>query len=455
MKIWIVKVGEPLPELDGATRLMRCAMLTKAAVEAGHKVTRWSATFDHNNKKHRGDPQKVYAFGKDLEIRLMDGPGYRANRSPSRFFHQRAEANSFRDKAKNCEIPDVIFCCLPTPTLCEAAVDFGQGHKVPVIIDVRDLWPDQYLTVVPPILQKWLKPLLVLEYRSLRKFLSRSAGITAVSKTYLKWAVTHASRDIGSRDGVFPIGYPDLPIGCKHEPGLEVIKEKLRRQLMLEEGSFTIIFVGAFVSSIDFDTVFIAARRLENLGYRMRFLFAGAGDVEARARRLAEGIRSVTFLGWVKSNQELRALLQLANVGLAPYRIDCTQSLPNKPFEYMASGLPQVCSIPGEMAQIIENERIGLNYAGNDADDLCRCLIQLSENRAAAQELGENGRRLFLKEYSSELIYPRLLKHLVQVTNRVETGKETLRISKQAHFASRRKGRSCGEIIDHRVTKSV
>ncbi|HEY3856187.1 MAG TPA: glycosyltransferase family 4 protein [Verrucomicrobiae bacterium] len=423
MKMWIIQVGEQLPQLDKTTRQLRCALLTDQLLASGHKVVRWGPTFSHIDKVHRFQNDTTRRFGENLEIRLLHGPGYRFHRSPQRLLHHRTEAASFRRQAEKCERPDLIFCCLPTSHLCRSAVDYGRRHKVPVVVDVRDLWPDHYLTIFPSPLRRWIKPILTFEYRSLRRFLSGAAGITAISEAFLKWGLRHAGRNRRQTDGMFPHGYPSQPLNSIETSDLEAAKDDLRGRLNVRKEDFTVVFAGTFVSSFDFETVISAARRLEERGHRMRFLLAGTGGYEQRTRRLAEGMKSVTFLGWIQNKQELGALLQLADAGLGPYRSDCTMSLPNKPFEYMAAGLPQVSSLEGEMAEIIEREQVGLQYKSNNVDGLCQCLIQLAENRPAAQGLGKNARRLFLRSYSAEVIYRDLLEHLLRVAdvNSLET----------------------------------
>ncbi len=46
-------------------------------------------------------------------------------------------------------LPDVIHVCNVPIELCHAAVTYGRAKGIPVVIDVRDLWPDVYLEVIP------------------------------------------------------------------------------------------------------------------------------------------------------------------------------------------------------------------------------------------------------------------------------------------------------------------
>ena len=58
--------------------------------------------------------------------------------------HNRAIASAFAKQAYHTVQPDIVFCCLPTLELAEKSVQFGQKINAPVIVDIRDLWPDLY-----------------------------------------------------------------------------------------------------------------------------------------------------------------------------------------------------------------------------------------------------------------------------------------------------------------------
>ena len=49
--------------------------------------------------------------------------------------------------------PDLILCSYPTIELSVEAVRYGRTHGIPVVLDVRDLWPDIVLDLLPTILR--------------------------------------------------------------------------------------------------------------------------------------------------------------------------------------------------------------------------------------------------------------------------------------------------------------
>ena len=156
MQIWYLQDGEPIPGIDGETRPWRGTLLADALVERGHRVTWWTATFDHVGKRFRRNFSSTVLLRPGLRVRMLHGPGYRSSTGLRRLRHQRAIARAFADEAATTPPPDLLIAGMPTLELAEQAVRFGRLRGLPVLIDVRDAWPDQYLTLAP----SGLRPLL-------------------------------------------------------------------------------------------------------------------------------------------------------------------------------------------------------------------------------------------------------------------------------------------------------
>jgi glycosyltransferase involved in cell wall biosynthesis len=100
---------------------------------------------------------------------------------------------------------------------------------------------------------------------------------------------------------------------------------------------------------------------------------------------------------------------------LAPYQDDSVISLPNKPFEYMAAGLPLLSSLPGELEQLITEHQIGLHYRAGDVQSLVEKIIWFTEHPEERMAMGRRARRLFEERFRADVIYPKLVTHLEQV----------------------------------------
>jgi glycosyltransferase involved in cell wall biosynthesis len=75
--------------------------------------------------------------------------------------------------------------------------------------------------------------------------------------------------------------------------------------------------------------------------------------------------------------------------------------------EAMAAGVPVVAVDSGGPRDIIQHERTGILARSGQPEDLARALQPLLESQALRQELGEAGRRRFLRDYTADAVRKR------------------------------------------------
>jgi glycosyltransferase involved in cell wall biosynthesis len=294
--------------------------------------------------------------------------------------------------------PDVVMVCLHTLEFSEAVAAFATEENIPLVVDVVDIWPEVYLRAFPRLLKNVAKRLLRSEFLRARRILESAGTITAVSQTYLDWALALCSPRLGRSSAMFPLGYDNTGVD---DDAVRVESERLNLAHDLCSGSVNLAFVGQLSHSYDLETVVKAARLLyPSLGSKVRFFIAGDGVDRNRLEVTARDLPSVCFTGWL-SHPGVIALLSRCTAGLVSYASDATQSLPYKPFEYMAAGLVLLSCLPGEMAQLIASNDVGI-----------RALVSDPEGCA---QMRENARTLFETGYRSKTIYNRLARFLEEV----------------------------------------
>lgn len=410
MKVWIVQDGEPLPGIDPGTRDLRCGLLSRALAARGHEVLWWASTFDHVQKKHRYNEPCTVEMTSGAKIRLLHGPGYKSNKSLKRFLHQRAIAQAFAQEAMGFSAPDIIVCGMPLPELAEQATIYGQKYHVPIVIDVRDQWPDIYLTMVPGSLRRLARLALAAEFRRIERVFQSASAILSVSDTYLNWALKYAGRPRRSADGVFVLGYQGSDGILNETDAVE-----FRARYGIRPESMVVTFVGIFGFSYDLETVVHAAKVLQHhSAAEVQIVLVGDGDAGPRLREMARRNPNLICTGWL-DQKCIQILLSLSSVGLAAYTEKATQTLPNKPFEYLASGLPLLSSLRGELEDLIRNEQIGLQYQAGDVQSLVMKIIWLAEHQEERTAMGQRARKLFEGRFSADLIYPQMVEHLEKV----------------------------------------
>ena len=413
MIIWNVTLYEPLPVNGDGVRLMRSGLLSNALSNSGHDIELWLPGFEHVHHYHFRSKSQREKLSENYYIQYISGCGYKKDTSPKRFIHNQQIAKEFYRLAREREtLPDLILTQIPALELAESVAKFANQFSIPLIVDIRDLWPDVYQRFFPSSINFLYKLIFFKEIQRASRVLKRATCITAVSKEFLDWGIAYADRDQSEWDKVFHIGYPGQTF--KELSACEITH--ISRKYGIDPQKLIFFFAGTFCDSYDLETVFKSAEIIRKNGYtNAHIIIAGEGKEQNRVQKICNHLENMTYVGWLDAN-ELKQFLSLAHVGLAPYSANALMSLPNKPFEYMAASLPTLNSLKGELEKIINKKKIGLNYRAGDADSLSDAIMRICDDRELLKELGNNGRQLFNHKFNSEKIYSDFVKH-IEVVN--------------------------------------
>lgn len=410
MITWIFEAGESPIHSPGGSRELRTGWLVNALVDSGHSVTWWTSTFDHGTKTQKFDVTTNQIVSERLRIIYVWAPPYTKNVSLARYKNHKALADSTqRLVLEETSLPDIILCAYPIPEIADRVCAFAQERKIPVLIDVLDLWPDIYLNAFPS-LKSLCRLALFREQRLANRVMNRATGILAVSQAYLNWATAKAQRPQATFDGVFPLGYST----ATRDTAGGGNRTMIRKSLGADDKTMVVVFSGVFGRSYDLDTVIDAAHTLITHVVKVRFILIGSGDKIEHLIRKAKGLSNVVFLGW-QSKEKISEILPCCDVGLVSYTRDALQSLPYKPFEYMAMGLPLASSLEGELSSLIDRERIGVRYNSEDSNSLSLALSDLALDSDRRKVMAARSFSLFSRTFDSRIIYPSLVRHMETV----------------------------------------
>ncbi len=410
MNIWLMTVGEPLPKFNSANRALRTQVLAQTLSARGHNVTWWTSTFDHFGKVHFPIESEIVNIDNIYNLQFIHGVEYKKNISWQRFMNHWQIARDFTAKSAKFDRPDVIICSLPTLELSDAAVKFGRKIGCPVILDVRDLWPDEIVARFPVALQALGRMLVLPLTRMSKRAAIGATAIVGVSRAYLDWGLAHAGRGKGPCDAVIPLGHPG------RSPTVPSDNGALARLVALGvDPSKTIIAsVGTFGNSVDLGTVIDASNIMDRDD--VQFVFAGTGDRDVEWRDMARNNPRIIFTGWV-GGAEIAALLEHAKIGLVSYRPGTLIAMPNKIFEYLCYGVPLMNSIPGEAATLVRDNGVGLNYEAGNIADLTRALTSLLADQPRHHQMAAAASALFATAFSSASVYGRYSDLIETVAN--------------------------------------
>ena len=415
MNIWIVTVGEPLPDKKLNQRLLRTGILVEHLVQQQHNVIWWTSTFDHWKKTHRYTKYTEILVKDRLRLHLLHGSGYHKNVSFKRLWDHYLLSRSFKKHAENQTRPDLIVSSFPTIELSHEVVKFGKKHGIPTLLDIRDLWPDIFLNVSYSFLKPIIRTVLAPLFWQAKQALTHCSGLMAVSDGYLEWGLNVSNRRQNNFDAVFPLCYKD-------EVCSEDDIEKAGQQLVnngCDVSKEIIWFVGSFGDTYDLSTIILAARMATQQGWHSPlFVFSGSGDNDARWRKEASGLSNVIFTGWVDTPHS-RFLMRHAKIGLLAYAPGAPQGLPNKLYEYLYAGLPILSSLQREMPEFLKRHQCGMTYAAGDAVGFLETMRTLMDDEATCSSMARNARRLYEEKLSANVVFPSMTRYFQKVVKEI------------------------------------
>jgi len=409
MRVWLITVGEPLPIDGNNDRPLRAGILANILVEGGHEVLWWTSSFDHVRKRQRCGTDTTKVLGDRYRITMLRANGYRNNISLARLLNHRGVAEKFRKYSATERKPDVILCSLPTLELSVEAVRYGKRNNVPVVIDIRDLWPDLIAELTPKWGQGAMKLLLAPMFNDVREACTEATAIFALTPEFLKWGLDYAGREVGSWDKVFPMGYTSL------SPTRGEVEEATKgwRSVGVKKEDFNICYFGSIGHQSDIGTVINAARILIKGPRIFRFVICGSGDKLEYYKKKGMGCSNVLFPGWV-NRTDIWSLMRISSMGLVAFvnKSNYTLNLPNKPIEYLSAGLPIVSSLSGVLARLLMENHCGVTYEEGRPDSLAAALMRLYDDRDALGDMSRNARSLYERSFVAERVYGEMIRHL-------------------------------------------
>ncbi|MDQ2693101.1 MAG: glycosyltransferase family 4 protein, partial [Chloroflexota bacterium] len=259
-------------------------------------------------------------------------------------------------------------------------------RRKPVLLEVRDLWPEFAINM--GVIRN---PLVIRLASWLERFLyARATHILVNSPAYKKYIV---GKDVPATKITFiPYG---TDIDMFHP---EVDGSSVREKLGLKN-KFMVLYAGTIGPAHDLYTVLRAARRL-NHEKHIKIVFFGDGkerpNLEVEAERL--GLENVIFAG-VCPKKEIPAVISAADVCLAILQnIPMFRTTyPNKVFDYMASARPTILVIDGVIREVIEASNGGVFVEPGNDELLAKTILELSRSPQKVKEMGEAARAYMVK----------------------------------------------------------
>jgi glycosyltransferase involved in cell wall biosynthesis len=395
MIAWLFKDGEALPTGPNARR-MRMAMLASALASRGDDVHCFASTFIHVGKRLHSTSDVVLPVDPGYKLHLLHAGSFSRNLSFKRYLFHRRYAYRVRSYCGALPRPDIILCAFPLIDVAAWAVEYGRRHGIPVIVDVRDLWPDVILGIFPDPVRPLARVALDRDFRLTRNAFRNATAVTSISHGVLRWALAKVPRHTGDRDRVFPIGYPVRKAAAEPDPAVEQWLAPLRDRRIFA-------YVGTLAKSSNINVMLDAARVLAAQDPTVHFVIAGDGPDRDRIQAVAATLPNVTAPGWL-TQPAVRQVEAAAFAGVLPLNT-LPDAMPNKFFEYISAGLPVLSSATGELNDLISHERVGMPFSATNPQSLVDAIRRLCADPDLTAGMASRAAALFEARFREDLVY--------------------------------------------------
>ena len=282
---------------------------------------------------------------------------------------------------------DIIFATSTPLTIAFPAVYSSKRQKIPLVFEVRDLWPELPIAIGAiknPILKKmsfWLE----------------------------KWAYNNSEAVValspGMRAGVVKTGYPSnrvatIPNSCDNDffkSGDMAITFRKERPWL---GERPLLIYGGTFGKINGVTYLVEiAKRLYEISPEIRILLVGDGierEVVQNAAHEAGILNKNIFIENAINKSKIPALFAAANISSSLF-IDLPEmqaNSANKFFDSLASGTPILLNYGGWQAKLVEENECGIVAWNKSTHEVASLVAEKMYDIQWLKVAGENARKL-------------------------------------------------------------
>lgn len=378
------------PEMSGGTRSYEMARRMVTAGHDVHIVTSYREASSSHNDWFQTDVAGIQVHW------------YPAQYSNHMNFAQRVKAFlTFaivaRKKAAELDA-DVIFATSTPLTIAIPAVLASRKKKIPMVFEVRDLWPEM------PIAVGALKnPLLrFVAYKLEYWAYQNSAAVVALSP--------------GMKEGVVCTGYPEEQVAIipnssdntefKHDPEAAT---SFRTQREWLNDKPLVVYTGTFGSTNGVGFMVDVAQALKDMDSDVRILLVGDGAERAEITQKAEksGVLNYNlFMEKRLPKKEMPALLSAATMASVLF-IDLPEMRPNsanKFFDALASGTPVLLNYGGWMHELVNAHGCGLPMWERSAMEVASELDEKVHDEKWLEDAGSKARDMAENYFSRDVL---------------------------------------------------
>ena len=192
--------------------------------------------------------------------------------------------------------------------------------------------------------------------------------------------------------------------------------ENFRKEIGIEN-KFSIVYAGIHGLAQGLEVVIEAAEILKD--YKdIQFIFIGDGPEKGKLINMSKekNLENVKFLPVQPKSNMPRIIASMDATVIPLKKLDLFKgALPSKMFEALASQLPIILAVEGEAAKLINDAQAGIVVEPENPEAIAEAALKLYNDIELRKELGRNGRKYVMENFSRESITKKLEKILLNL----------------------------------------
>ena len=423
--IWVINAQEnPIKASQNDNqRLWRSNSLAQELGKKGHISYRWRSSFSHNEKKQLTNGALIETVGNVNQV-YIPTTSYKGHFSLNRILSHYFLGRGFNRVIKRFDLepPDVIHICNVPLDLLLVVSRFSRKHNIPLIVDVRDLWPEAYANVIPnrlSFMRLLIRRILVSLSIRYRKIIKNTYALTTISDAMMDYLAKVYGRKNNENDRVFHIGSSQTKFQNSSHTTLDNENALKINKNDVSNAPLRLVYAGNIGFQTDFNRIITLGHALEKRNVNFEITICGNGPRLAELKSKTNNSVSINFVGWLNGN-ELRKELDNADFGLLFFypNLDFQLSIPSKVSEYLSSTKAILSICDGSVRKLIEEHKVGLDCYSMTDDEIAEKLAEYVCDSHVMNSFANNSRLLFENKFSQQKITSQMAEHILAISER-------------------------------------
>ena len=303
--------------------------------------------------------------------------------------------------------PSVLLCSSPPLTIGMPALLICKISKIPMLFEVRDLWPESAVSTG------------VLTNKPMIRFLSWLEKKCYTQADRLNVLTPAFKENIVGRNLKEPELVHNVPCGVDtKEMHPSKRSEEIRQELGWNDKT-VVLYTGAVGRANRLSQLVDAAKLLKDRSDILIAIVGGGMEADALKERIADvRLDNIVFHG-SRPKDEMPAITASADICCAVLmKSDTFKTVyPNKVFDYMACQKPVIVAIDGLIRKLLEKENAGVFVEPENPESIAAGILSLVDQPEESNRLGLNGRRFVEEEFDRDIMAKRYEELLISVAD--------------------------------------